>query len=257
MDRRAALLAVTLALSVALPGAPARAQPRDLVYEGLSGGVVTRLQLRLDGPRVQGTLIESGLSLPVEGRVDGRRLDAAVLDPGSRAPLVRIAGELRDDGVTITARPETGGAARTLAMTRVAAAPAAAGPGTPSGPAGPGGTASAGGRRDASLVGRWISESQLNSAGGAGGFASMSTVRTMELSADGRLRQSVRTVGGGGNWSADGGERVEFSGLWETRGAELWVRPDGQPQFVRAATWRMAGAYLVLEDGGSKQVWRR
>ncbi|MFM1988757.1 MAG: hypothetical protein RJA99_1714 [Pseudomonadota bacterium] len=251
MDRRAALLATALAVAAGAI-APVRAQSRELVYEGTSEGVVTRLLLRLDGPRVRGTLLESGLSLPVEGRIDGRRLDAAVLDPGSRAPLVRIAGELRDDGATITARPETGGAARTLAMTRVA--DVAAPPARPGSAAAPG---SAAGRRDPALVGRWVNESQINSPGGAGGFASMSTVRTMELAADGGLRQWVRTVGGGGNWSSDGGERLEFSGRWETRGAELWVQPDGQPQFVRAAAWRMSGAYLVLEDGRSKQVWRR
>ncbi|MEI7447902.1 MAG: hypothetical protein WCK28_23645, partial [Burkholderiales bacterium] len=135
MERRSVLAALPAALALtAVPVArPARAQARELVYEGESGGVVTRLQLRLDGRRADGVLLESGLTLPVAGSVDGRRLDAAVLDPRSGATLLRITGELRDDGARITAHPEGGGAARTLAMSRIAGATSPAA-GTAGGP---------------------------------------------------------------------------------------------------------------------------
>ena len=265
MHRRSLLaaLAALAAPVAALHPARADAQPLALVYEGTSDGVLTRLALRLDGSRVDGTLHEQGLALPVRGIAEGRRMQAAVLDPRTGAALVRIAGELRDDGVQLTARPEGGGPARTLAMRRVpgdasvaAGSPAAgAGSGGPTSqrPAGPGGA----GRADPALVGRWTSDSQMQSRGGAGGFAALSTVRTLELAAGGRVRQWVRTAGGGGNWTADGGQRLEFSGHWQARGPEIWVRQDGQSGFVRAASYRFSGEYLVTDDGSGRRIWRR
>jgi hypothetical protein len=264
MDRRRFLFA--LAPLAGLPfAARVTAQPLALAYEGQSDGVTTRLVLRIEGSTVDGTLHEQGLALPVRGVVEGRRMQAAVLDPRSGAALVRIAGELRDDGLRLTALPEGGGAARTLAMRRLAPDAAAGGATGSGGPGGPGGTragaaperAGGSGRSDPALVGRWTSESQLQSSGGAGGFAALSTVRMLELAADGRVRQWVRTAGGGGNWSADGGQRLEFSGRWESRGPEIWVQQDGQTGFVRAAAYRFSGEYLVTDDGSARRIWRR
>jgi hypothetical protein len=260
MDRRH-LLAALAGLPATWLAVPASARPLALVYEGEADGVTTRLVLSVDGSRVDGTLHEPGLALPVRGVVEGRRMQAAVLDPRSGAALVRLAGELRDDGLRLSARPEGGGAGRILAMRRVAA-DAAASAGAVSGPAagassGRAGGPSPAGRADPALVGRWTSESQLQSAGGAGGFAALSTVRTLELAADGRVRQWVRTAGGGGHWTADGGQRLEFSGRWETRGAEIWVRQDGQSGFVRAAAYRFSGEYLLTDDGSGRRIWRR
>ena len=254
MDRRR-LVAALAGLCAALAAVPAPARPLALAYEGESDGVTTRLLLRIDGSRVDGTLQEQGLALPVRGGVEGRQLQAAVLDPRSGAPLVRLAGELRDDGLRLTARPEGGGAARTLAMRRVATDAVDAGPA--GGGAGTSSARGAAGRADPALVGRWTSESQLQSGGGSGGFAALSTVRTLELAADGRIRQWVRTAGGGSNWSADGGQRLEFSGRWESRGPEIWVQADGQPGFVRAAAYRFSGEYLVTDDGSGRRIWRR
>ena len=258
MDRRRFLVALALPAGT-LFAARASAQPLALAYEGESDGVTTRLVLRVDGSQVEGTLHEQGLVLPVRGVVEGRRMQAAVLDPRSGAAILRIAGELRDDGLRLTARPEDGGAARTLAMRRVA-------PDAAAGSAGGGAGARAGAtpersggapRADPALFGRWVSESQLQSGGGAGGFAALSTVRTLELAADGRVRQWVRTAGGGGNWTADGGQRLEFSGRWESRGPEIWVQQDGQTGFVRAAAYRFSGEYLVTDDGSGRRIWRR
>lgn len=261
MQRRSLLVALTAlaAPAAALLSEPVVAQPRALAYEGESGGVSTRLVLRIDGSRVEGTLHEQGATLPVRGTVEAGRMQAAVLDPRTGAPLVRIGGELRDDGLQLSARPEGGGAARTLAMRRVAAdatTTAASGPGANAANA-RSADAPGGGRTDPALVGRWTHDSQLQSSGGAGGFAALSTVRTLELAGDGRVRQWVRTAGGGGNWTADGGQRLEFSGRWETRGPEIWVRQDGQSGFVRAATYRFSGEYLVTDDGSGRRTWRR
>ncbi len=261
MDRRRFLVALA-SLAGPLGASGAGAQPLAIAYEGESDGVGTRLVLRIDGSRVDGTLHEQGLALPVRGVVEGRRMQAAVLDPRSGAAVVRIAGELRDDGLRLSARPEGGGAERTLAMRRVPVDAvaggdvAAAAPGARATPERAGGSGPPG-RADPALLGRWTSESQLQSGGGAGGFAALSTVRTLELAADGRVRQWVRSAGGGGNWTADGGQRLEFSGRWESRGPEIWVRQDGQPGFVRAAAYRFSGEYLVTDDGSGRRIWRR
>ncbi len=94
-------------------------------------------------------------------------------------------------------------------------------------------------------------------AGGAGGFASFSTVRTLELAPDGSIRQWVRSAGGGGNWSHRAGDELEFSGRWQTRGEELLVQVDGQPDFVPAVRYRLVGERLVTENGQSRRIWQR
>ena len=76
---------------------------------------------------------------------------------------------------------------------------------------------------DERLVGVWVHESQINSPGGAGGFAALSTVMTMELNADGVMRQWTQSVGGGANWSSNNGRRLDFEGQW---------RGDGFPGLV-------------------------
>jgi hypothetical protein len=222
----------------------ASAQARTVIYEGSLRGIATRLTLRIDGTRVEGSLEEQGVSLPVRGTLSGQRVQGGVFEPASGARLIVLVADLRGDEATMTLQAD--GAPQSLAMRRVGA-PA---------PAGTGGDGGAG-RIEPSLVGRWRHESQINSPGGAGGFASFSTVRTLEFGADGRVRQSVRSVGGGGTWSSDGGERLEFSGRWQTRGAEIWVQADGHSGFERAALWRLVDGRLVTEDGQGRRIWQR
>lgn len=237
MNRRfaAALLVAPLALGVA-PLAGAAAQP--LAYEATVNGVQTLLTLRVDGAKLSGTLQESGATLPVRGEVQGRQWQGVLLDPGSGRALARLSGSFEGEDLLLRVQPEGGNAAPVLRMRRAAAPGAVAGP-------------------VAAFVGRWRNESQINSSGGAGGFASFSTARVLELSADGRARQSVRSAGGGGDWSFGGGEQVEFVGRWQVRGAELWIQPDGQATFSRIGTIRRAGEVLVIEINGRRQVWSR
>jgi hypothetical protein len=118
-------------------------------------------------------------------------------------------------------------------------------------------TAGSGASVDRALVGRWTQESIINSGGGAGGFASFSTVRTLVLAHDGRVRQSVRSAGGGGNWSHASNEELEFSGRWQVRGTEIWVQPDGYPQYVAAGRYALIDGRLVVYDGRGRQIWSR
>jgi len=248
--RRRRFLAGLLAglLAAPTPGGVALAQPRTVAYEASEQGVTSRLNLRIDGASVGGNLVEGSLTLGVTATLQGQRLQGSMTDPGSGRSLLRFDGELRGDLLLLTVRPDAPNPTRTLTMRRVdtAAAPAAAAPRT-----------DAAGGLDPAIVGRWRHESQINSPGGAGGFAAFSTVRILELSPDGRVRQWVRSAGGGGNWSHQGGETLEFSGRWQVRGAELWVQPEGRPDFVRAAAYRRVGERLVTESQQGRQIWER
>jgi len=244
MPVRRRLLAGLLAAPL-LPGI-ARAQPRTTAYEATEQGVTSRLTLRVDGGRVDGSLVEGSLTLGVTATQRGQRLQGHLTDPGSGRALLRFDGELRGDTLLLTMRPDAPNPTRTLAMRRVDATAAAA----------PAAAPRAGGL-DPAIVGRWRHESQINSTGGAGGFASFASVRILELAADGRVRQWVRSAGGGGSWSHQGGESLEFSGRWQVRGAEIWVQPEGRPEFVRAAGYRRVGERLVTESQQGRQIWER
>lgn len=110
---------------------------------------------------------------------------------------------------------------------------------------------------DPRLLGRWVHQSMINSGGGAGGFASFSTERSIEFGADGRVQQWVRSVGGGGNWSSSAGPRLEFAGRWEVRGNEIWVQPEGHADTMRAGTYQLSGAYLVTVGRDGRTIWQR
>jgi hypothetical protein len=232
-------------------GAAASAQPGTTTYEATEGGVTTRVALRVDGTSFEGGMQEGNLTLGLRGTLAGQRLTGVLLDPATGREVLPITGELVGDTLRLTVRPDPASPARTLAMRRVGAPAQAAAAGAAPAAAG------AAGSLDPAIVGRWRNESQINSAGGAGGFASFSTVRYLELAADGRVRQSVRSAGGGGNWSAQAGETVEFSGRWQVRGAELWVRADGAPDFVRAGVYRRVGERLVTENAQGRKIWER
>ena len=110
---------------------------------------------------------------------------------------------------------------------------------------------------DTRLLGRWVHQSMINSGGGAGGFASFTTERSIEFGSDGRVQQWVRSVGGGGNWSSSGSRRLEFAGRWEVRGNEIWVQPDGHDGTMRAGTYQLSGAYLVTVGRDGRTIWQR
>ena len=110
---------------------------------------------------------------------------------------------------------------------------------------------------DTRLLGRWVHQSMINSGGGAGGFASFTTERSIEFGSDGRVQQWVRSVGGGSSWSANGKPRLEFAGRWEVRSNEIWVLPDGHPQAMRAGTYQLSGPYLVTVGRDGRTVWQR
>ncbi|MEZ5947483.1 MAG: hypothetical protein R3C04_11660 [Hyphomonas sp.] len=110
---------------------------------------------------------------------------------------------------------------------------------------------------DARLVGVWVNEDNINSGGGAGGFASFSTVMTMALDANGGVVQTTRSVGGGGAWSSDSGESVDFQGSWKADGQTLYVIGMGLTAYTPAATYEFSGPYLVTYNDQGRLIWQR
>lgn len=110
---------------------------------------------------------------------------------------------------------------------------------------------------DERLVGVWVHETQINSPGGAGGFAALSTVMTMEISAEGGIRQMTQSVGGGADWSSNSGVRVDFEGQWRGDGQTLSVLGRGLVDFTPAAAYEFAGPYLVTHSDMGHLVWQR
>jgi len=110
---------------------------------------------------------------------------------------------------------------------------------------------------DQRLVGTWVNEKQINSPGGAGGFASFSTVMTMELGANGAIRQFTQSVGGGGEWSSNSGRTLDFEGTWRAANNTLLVLGMGLPDYTLAATYAFSGEYLVTQNDQGRLIWQR
>jgi len=258
MNRRHTL-GLLFALSAPVLGATAHAAPpgpaRTLRFEAEHEGVTTRLELQLQGEAVEGTLQEPGLQLTVRGSLQGGRLDAALREPLTGLRLARLQGTLRGDVLTLEVTPRGGGEGRSLVMHRPGSARAAAA--TSGGAAADNRAGAPAGSMPAAFAGRWRHQQQINSAGGAGGFAGFSAETLMELGADGRLRQWSRAAAGGAGWSGVAQERPEFSGRWQVRGDELWVQREGQTGWQRAGRIRRSGEYLVTEGEGGRRIWQR
>lgn len=110
-------------------------------------------------------------------------------------------------------------------------------------------------QQDARMVGIWVNENIINSGGG--NFASYTTVMTMELHPDGRVVQYTESIGGGGDWSYDGGRTVDFDGQWRADGRTLYVYAAPLPDFTPAATYSFSGEYLVTQSDMGRLIWQR
>ncbi len=110
---------------------------------------------------------------------------------------------------------------------------------------------------DERLVGTWVHESQINSSGGAGGFAAISSVMTMELSAEGLVRQFTQSAGGGSDWSSTSGRTIDFEGRWTADGQTLSVMGMGLVDFTPVAAYEFSGDYLVTQSDMGRLIWQR
>lgn len=253
MNRRhfACLLACLAAPAVAQQPTAAASSPQRLVLQADIDGVRSTMVLDVQGEQVSGHVTEQALTLAVRGTLQGQRLQAQLKEPVTGLTLIHLDGTLAGDGLQALLTPVNGGPAKSARFVQPGVAAAQA-PATTA----KADVAAGGSTLDPRLVGRWVHQSMINSGGGAGGFASFTTERTLEFGANGQVQQSVRSAGGGGNWSSSGRREVEFSGRWQVRGAELWVaRPGGD--FEPASRYRFSGEYLVTESNGGKRIWAR
>ena len=111
--------------------------------------------------------------------------------------------------------------------------------------------------RDSRLIGTWVNEDIMNSPGGAGGFASFTTIMTMEFHPDGRIIQYTESYGGGGDWSYGGERTLDFEGQWRADGRTLSVYGMGLPDFTPAAIYEFSGDYLVTNNDQGRLIWQR
>lgn len=249
MNRRTAAFSL-LALAAALSPLAASATPTAAgSYQGEVNGITTTLTLQGGASRISGTVTEGAIQLSVRGSQQGSRLSLQLLEPSQGQEVARLEGRLEGSGINATlstVNPQTGQVVSRPAQfvrTGPGAAPAAQ-------------TGATGGQVDGRLVGRWINEKQINSGGA--NFASFSTVRVLQFDASGRIMQTVRSAGGGGNWSYDGGgSKVEFSGRWYAKDGVVYVQADGTSGFTAASRYRFADPYLITESRDGRINWRR
>lgn len=248
MTRKNPLLALLPLLTalVTVLSTPAQAAAPQ-VYEAQVNGVRTELRLVVEGSVLSGQMTESGIVLDLRGTAQGPVLQGQVHQPGGAA-LMRFDGRIDGPRLAMTLHHAALPQPAQVTFQRVGtAAPADAAPST----------APRGAAVDGQLVGRWHQQSMINSSGGAGGFASFTTQRTLELAADGQVRQWVRSVGGGAQWSHRSDAELEFSGRWAMQGQQLWVQPQGQPAFVDAGRAVLVDGRLVIYRGGKRLIWQR
>jgi hypothetical protein len=110
-------------------------------------------------------------------------------------------------------------------------------------------------QRDSRLVGIWVNEDIINSGGS--NFASYTTVMTMEIYSDGRIVQYTESIGGGGDWSYEGGRTLDFEGQWRGDGQTLSVFGMGLPDYTPAATYSFSGNYLVTQSDMGRLIWQK
>lgn len=250
--RFSALTACLIALAL-----PVAAETPSGRYSGLIDGKPATLILSGPAGALTGSYAEEGLSLTLSGTSGPQGVSLTLTEPTYNLTVATLTGTSEAGRIagTLTLTEMFGGGQTAIAFTREGAAATAATASRPSTPSSAAGPASA--RLDSRLVGTWVNEDIINSGGGAGGFASFSTVMTMTLSPDGRVVQTSRSVGGGGEWSSDSGERTDFDGQWEARDGTLYVKGMGIADFTAAATYSFSGAYLVTNGAQGRLIWQR
>ncbi|MFG5407992.1 hypothetical protein ABXN37_07495 [Piscinibacter sakaiensis] len=129
------LAAALLTAATLWPTAHAAA---PVAYEAVHQGIVTRVELRIDGARFEGHLGEAALQLSLAGRAQGPRLDGQVQDPRSGQAVMPMAAELRGDELLLVPRQPAAASTRSWwaagATSRRSTAPAAQAASPPSAP---------------------------------------------------------------------------------------------------------------------------
>lgn len=222
---------------------PALAGELDGRYQATLDNQPTELILRSQEQQVQGEYLEGPhLRLKLSGTFDGQLLQAQISDPASGQILANMNANYADGmlNASLAARDPASGEAllREALFQRVAPAPPPADP-----------------NQDPALVGTWIYEQMTNSTGLE--FASLTTVTTLRIRADGSIEQWRRSVAGGSEWSYDRPGELQYRGRWRSDGDLLLVQLQGASEFQPAARYHFSEPYLVTESNTGKMTWQR
>ncbi len=209
-------------------------------YVAILEGTTTVLTVGTRGGVVTGLYEEPGYTLNAKGAFQGNTLHLTLSDGARGLTVAHLEGQMQGDRLKATVSVDTPatGISKSVQAVFVREAPVAAG------------------ARDAQLVGVWTYENIINSSGS--NFASFTTVLTMEIGADGQLRQWTQSVGGGQNWSygSNAGRKLVFEGQWSAKDGVLYGKAQGQGEFQALTRYRRAGKYLVTEDRSGKRNWQ-
>lgn len=214
-------------------------------YVATIENVVTVLTVTTKAGVVSGSYAEPSYVLQAKGGFEGNTLKLALTDAKRGLTVAHLQGQLSADRLAATVSVNTAATGISKSVQAVFVHEAATAKV-------PSGTANG---RDAQLVGVWTYQNIINSGGS--NFASFTTVLTMEISADGTLRQWQQSVGSGQNWNygSSEGRKLVFEGQWSAKDGVLYGKAQGQSEFQSLTRYRRAGKYLVTEDRSGRKNW--
>ena len=111
--------------------------------------------------------------------------------------------------------------------------------------------------RDPLVVGHWIKEEVINSGFGDNS-ASMTTAYYLTFMHDGTFVQEKASGAGGSNWSGGSNRTLDASGQWYTKDQVMYVRPQGQSDYVRLNQYLFHDGALVFKtQQGKYLIWNK
>jgi hypothetical protein len=209
------------------------------IFTATIDGLACQISLATTRTELSGTYDEGNIHLKLKGTVNGKQAGGDLYDPASGQTVATFQASLRDAN-TLDLTVEAQGQKISHPFQRSTASATSA-------------TQAAGQAHDAKLVGNWNHQIITNSGGS--GFT---TVLYFQIGADGRYAQYSKSVGGGSEWSYNSGKaELQQQGRWYTRDNIIYIQPEGQPEFIAAATYRFYESRLVTEDVNGRKIWTR
>jgi hypothetical protein len=191
---------------------------------------------------MEGEYLEGSRRYRLNGSVEGQALQGQISDPESGQVLANLNANYANGmlNVAFAARDPRSGETllREALFQRMAPPPPPPDP-----------------HQDPALIGTWVYEQMSNSEGVE--FASLTTVTTLRIRADGSIDQWRRSVAGGSEWSYDRPGELQYSGRWRSDKGLLLVQLKGAPEFQPAARYRFDTHYLVTESNTGQMIWQR
>ncbi|MBC9249289.1 hypothetical protein A9179_03255 [Pseudomonas alcaligenes] len=240
---------------------PALASELDGHYQATLDGQPAELILHSQDAEVSGEYIENHrLRLNLRGQFDGQTLQAQISDPRSGQVLANMNANYASDMLNASIAARDPGNGQTLVREALFQRMAVADEPPPS--AGPTAVAATelatvpvNPDQDPALVGTWIYEQMTTSSGEE--FASLSSVTTLRIRADGSIDQWRRTVAGGSEWSYDRPGELQYSGRWRSADGLLLVQLQGSREYQPAARYHFSEPFLVTESNTGQMTWQR